>query len=88
VRYHRRERDAGKFSRLIALPSDLDPDRIKAKLEHGLLTIRVPKAESVKPRQITITNHFEQNWEVAAMIGKEAKELMVKEKQEVTAAAE
>jgi HSP20 family protein len=54
VRYHRRERDAGKFSRVIALPSDIDPDRIEAKLEHGLLTIRVPKAAAVKPRQITI----------------------------------
>jgi HSP20 family protein len=53
-RYHRRERDAGKFSRVIAMPSDIDPDRIEAKLEDGLLTVRVPKAEAVKPRQITI----------------------------------
>jgi HSP20 family protein len=54
VRYHRREREAGKFSRIIALPTEIDPDRIEAKLADGILTIRVPKAEAVKPRQITI----------------------------------
>lgn len=54
VRYHRREREAGKFSRIISLPSEIDPDRIEAKLEDGILTVRVPKAEAVKPRQITI----------------------------------
>ncbi|MEJ2638448.1 MAG: Hsp20/alpha crystallin family protein [Desulfosarcinaceae bacterium] len=54
VRYHRREREAGKFSRIITLPTEIDPDRIEAKLEDGVLTIRVPKAEAVKPRQITI----------------------------------
>lgn len=54
VRYHRREREAGKFSRIIAMPIDIEPDRIEAKMEDGILTIRVPKAEAVKPRQITI----------------------------------
>jgi HSP20 family protein len=54
VRYHRRERDAGKFSRIIAMPAEIDPDRIEAKLEDGIFTVRVPKAEAVKPRQITI----------------------------------
>jgi HSP20 family protein len=54
VHYHRREREAGKFSRIIALPTEIDPDRIEAKLEDGVLTVRVPKAEAVKPRQITI----------------------------------
>lgn len=54
VRYHRREREAGNFSRIIAMPTDIDPDRIEARMENGILTIRVPKAEAVKPRQITI----------------------------------
>jgi HSP20 family protein len=54
VRYHRREREAGKFSRIIALPTEIDPDGIEAKLQDGILTIQVPKAESVKPRQIAI----------------------------------
>lgn len=54
VRYHRREREAGKFSRMITMPTEIDPERIEAKLQDGILTIRVPKAEAVKPRQITI----------------------------------
>jgi HSP20 family protein len=54
VRYHRREREAGKFSRIIGMPTEIDPDRIDAKMQDGILTIQVPKAEAIKPRQITI----------------------------------
>ncbi|MEJ2286484.1 MAG: Hsp20/alpha crystallin family protein [Desulfobacterales bacterium] len=54
VRYHRREREAGKFSRVITMPTEIDPDHIEAKMQDGILIIRVPKAEAVKPRQITI----------------------------------
>jgi HSP20 family protein len=54
VKYHRREREAGNFSRMITLPTEIDPDRIEARLKDGILTIRVPKAEAVKPRQISI----------------------------------
>ncbi len=54
VRYHRREREAGKFSRIVTMPTEIDPDRIEARLQDGVLTIQVPKAEAVKPRQISI----------------------------------
>jgi HSP20 family protein len=54
VRYHRREREAGTFSRVIGLPGEIDPDKVKASLENGILTVTVPKAERVKPRQIEI----------------------------------
>lgn len=54
ARYHRKEREAGKFSRVMAMPSDIDADRIEAKLENGILTVVVPKAEAAKPRQITV----------------------------------
>ena len=54
VRYHRREREAGKFSRIIAMPTEIDPERIEAKMKDGILTIHIPKAEAVKPRQIAI----------------------------------
>lgn len=54
VRYHRREREAGKFSRIITMPTEIDPDRIEARLQDGIMTIQVPKADAVKPRQITI----------------------------------
>ncbi len=54
VRYHRREREAGKFSRVINLPGDIDPEGVKASLADGILEVKVPKAEKAKPRQITI----------------------------------
>ena len=55
MQYHRREREAGKFSRIITMPVEIDPDRIEAKLQEGILTVLIPKAEAVKPRQITIS---------------------------------
>ena len=54
VRYHRREREAGKFSRMIGLPGEIDAENIDAHLDSGVLTITVPKAEAAKPRQITV----------------------------------
>lgn len=55
ARYHRREREAGKFSRVLAMPSDIDADRIEASLDNGILTVVVPKAEAAKPRQIKVS---------------------------------
>jgi HSP20 family protein len=55
TKYHRRERDAGKFSRILSLPSDIDTEKVDAKLTDGILTITVPKAEKSKPRQIAVT---------------------------------
>lgn len=45
----------GAVSRAIALPEGLEPDKATASFEHGVLTLRIPKAEQVKPRQIRIT---------------------------------
>jgi HSP20 family protein len=54
--YHRRERPYGSFARSVALPKDLDTSKASAEYRNGLLTIRIPKAEAAKPRQITIQN--------------------------------
>ena len=54
VKYHRRERDAGKFSRIIGLPSEINADKINAKIVNGMLTITLPKSEAAKPKQIAI----------------------------------
>jgi len=52
--WHRREREAGKFSRMIALPSEIDPNKVDAGLVNGILTVTIPKAEIAKPRQIAV----------------------------------
>ena len=55
-RYHRREREAGTFSRMIGLPGEIDSDKVEAKLENGILTVVVSKAEIAKPKQITVSS--------------------------------
>jgi len=55
VRYHRREREAGKFSRIVELPGEINADDIKAQLTNGVLTVTVAKSEAAKPRKITIS---------------------------------
>jgi len=56
ARYHRREREAGTFSRMIGLPGEIDADKVEANLENGILTIVVAKAEIAKPKQISVTS--------------------------------
>jgi HSP20 family protein len=51
---HRVERNTSSFSRSFTLAAEVDADRIEAVLKDGLLTLVLPKAESAKPRQITI----------------------------------
>lgn len=54
LRYQRRERGIGEFSRTIVLPDKVDPDRIEARLQNGILSIRLPKSEAARPRQIQV----------------------------------
>jgi HSP20 family protein len=53
--YHRRERGAGAFARVIRLPVDVEADKVQASLRHGVLTLTLPKAEAAKPRKINVT---------------------------------
>lgn len=53
--YHRSERSAGRFVRSLTLPTDVDAGKVKADYRHGLLTIRLPKAASARPRQIAVS---------------------------------
>ena len=55
AKYHRREREAGTFSRMIGLPGDIDSNKVEAKLENGILSIVVSKAEIAKPKQISVS---------------------------------
>jgi len=54
AKYHRKEREAGRFSRVISLPGEIDAGKVEASLTDGMLTVTIPKAEAAKPRQITI----------------------------------
>jgi HSP20 family protein len=54
VRYQRRERGYGEFVRTIVLGEQVEPDRIQAEMEAGVLTVRLPKSQSAKPKQIAI----------------------------------
>lgn len=54
VRYHRREREGGTFSRVISLPDDIHLEKIDARYEDGILTITIPKALAAKPTRIEV----------------------------------
>ena len=53
--YHRVERTYGTFTRTFTLPTQVDPEKVQAAFENGILTITVPKAEQAKPRRISIS---------------------------------
>jgi HSP20 family protein len=52
--YLYRERRYGAFSRTLQLPVRVEGDRAEATFADGILTLRIPKADEVKPRQIQI----------------------------------
>lgn len=53
-RFYRRELSYGHFERQVALPEGVDPDRIVARHENGVLEIRVPKAPEVVSKKVHI----------------------------------
>jgi HSP20 family protein len=55
-RVHRIERIYGMFERTFVLPNTMDPDRIEAQYENGVLTVSIPKAERARPREIQVTS--------------------------------
>ncbi len=52
--FHRQERGTGAFTRTVRLPVEIDIDKIEATLRGGILSLRLPKAESEKPHKINI----------------------------------
>ncbi len=54
VNYHRVERTYGKFCRTFQLPTIVQQDKISADFKEGILNIRLPKAEEVKPKEIEV----------------------------------
>ncbi|MFP3871057.1 MAG: Hsp20/alpha crystallin family protein [Syntrophobacteria bacterium] len=54
VSYHRREREAGIFRRIVSLPGRVDTNNVSAVCKNGVLTITLPKAAEARPRQIEV----------------------------------
>ena len=52
--FHRRERRSGAFTRTIQLPFQVDPERIEARLENGVLQLSLQRPEEDKPRRIEV----------------------------------
>lgn len=52
--FHRMERRTGSFSRSVTLPCDVEEDQVEANCENGVLTITLPKSESMKPHKINV----------------------------------
>ncbi|MCS7229148.1 MAG: Hsp20/alpha crystallin family protein [Candidatus Kryptonium sp.] len=52
--FHRIERVYGSFSRSFTLPSAVKVDKVEAKFKDGVLTIKLPKVEEAKAKEIEI----------------------------------
>jgi HSP20 family protein len=52
--WHRQERAFGAFNRSLTLPFAVDADKVDARLENGVLNLRLTKHESARPRKIPV----------------------------------
>lgn len=48
------ELPSGSFRRVLRMPVEIDADKVEARINDGVLTLRLPKAESARPRKIQI----------------------------------
>ena len=54
MRWHHREMRRTSFERSITLPTEVEADKANAEFDNGVLTLRIPKSEAAKPKQIKI----------------------------------
>lgn len=52
--WQRHERAFGSFTRTLTLPSAVDPAKVDARLENGVLMIKLAKSEAAKPKKISV----------------------------------
>ncbi len=52
--YHRIERAYGTFQRTITLPAPVNADKVEASYTDGVLEVKMPKKEEVKPKKIDV----------------------------------
>jgi len=53
--YLLRELPNGTFRRALRMPTEIDAEKVEAKITDGVLTLRLPKAESARPKRIKIS---------------------------------
>jgi HSP20 family protein len=52
----RKTRRTGHFEFRVTLPGGADPSQVDANVQHGVLTVRIPKPEQSRPRRIEVTS--------------------------------
>ena len=53
-KFHRIERSYGKFVRRMAVPSDVDQQKLQADFKDGVLNVHLPKSPVAKPRSVDV----------------------------------
>jgi HSP20 family protein len=53
-RFHKIEREYGRFVRRFAMPTDVDADKVRAEFKEGVLKVFLPKATTALPKQIDV----------------------------------
>lgn len=51
----RQERPSGSFERSFTLPAEIDSEKAVATLDHGVLTVTLPKSQAARPRRLEIS---------------------------------
>jgi HSP20 family protein len=53
-RFHKIEREYGRFVRRLVLPTDVDAAKVSAEFKDGVLRVQLPKTPEAKPKQVDI----------------------------------
>jgi HSP20 family protein len=53
-RFHKIEREYGRFVRRFALPTEIDGEKVRAEFRDGVLNVMLPKAPAAKPTMIDV----------------------------------
>lgn len=53
-RFHKIEREYGRFVRRFALPTEVDADKVRAEFKDGVLNVMLPKAPTATPKMIDV----------------------------------
>jgi HSP20 family protein len=53
-KFHKIEREYGKFLRRFALPTEVDPSKVQAEFKNGVLNVHLPKSAAAKPKAVAV----------------------------------